>query len=75
VEKLPVSAFMAFLDVLSELRGDFLRKVSEAVSQHISDILYRRDLKWKYVFERMDGETLKRERHDSPGLIQFCGIE
>lgn len=64
-----------FLDVLSELRGDFLQKVSELVSQHIRDILYRRDLSWKYVFEKMDEDSLKEEPLDSPRFIQFCKLE
>ncbi|KAJ9634554.1 hypothetical protein H2199_008837 [Coniosporium tulheliwenetii] len=75
VEKLPVSLFTVFLDVLAELRGDFLQQVSGLVSQHIHDILYRRDLSWKYVFEKMDGDSLKKEPLDSPGFIRFCGLE
>lgn len=75
MEKLPATLFALFLELLSELRRDFLRKVSELVSQHIHDILYRKDLSWKYVFEKMDGDTLKKEPLDSPGFIQFCELE
>jgi len=75
VEKLSVSLFTVFLDVLSELRGDFLCRVSELVSQHIHDILYRKDLSWRYVFEKMDGNSLKKEPLDSPEFIQFCELE
>jgi len=31
------------------------------------DILYRGELSWKYVFEGMDIEALKKEKLDSPG--------
>jgi len=75
VERIPASLFPAFLHVLKELRGEFLRKVSNAVSSHIRDILYKKDLSWKYVFERMDVEVLRRERLDSPGFIQFCELD
>jgi hypothetical protein len=75
VEKLPISLFTVFLDVLSELRGDFLCRVSELVSQHIHDILYKKDLSWRYMFEMMDGNSLKNESFDSPGFIQFCKLE
>jgi hypothetical protein len=75
VEKLSARLFAVFLDVLTELRGDFLHKVSDLVSQHIHDILYRKDLSWKYGFENIDGDTLKKEPLDSPGFIQFCELE
>lgn len=75
IEKIPVPLFNTFLDILSELRRDFLRKVSGLVSAHIQDILYRRDLQWKYVFEKIDGDSLKQEPLDSPGFIQFCELE
>jgi hypothetical protein len=75
VEKLSARLFDVFLDVLNELRGDFLHKVSELVSQHIHDILYRKDLSWKYRFEKIDGDTLKREPLDSRGFTQFCDLE
>jgi hypothetical protein len=75
VEKLPVSPFTLLHDVLSELRGEFLCRVSELVSQHIHDILYRKDLSWRYMFEKMDGNSLKKEPLDSPEFIQFCELE
>ena len=75
IEKLSVPLFNMFLDLLSELRGDLLRKVSGLVSAHIQDILYRRDLQWKYAFEKIDGDSLKQEPFDSPGFIQFCELE
>jgi len=72
---MPASLFPAFLHVLEELRGEFLRKVSNAMSSHIRDILYRKNLSWKYVFERMDVEALRRERLDSPWFIRFCELD
>jgi hypothetical protein len=70
-----VSQFLIFLDVLSDLRGDFIRQVSSMVSQHIHDILYRSDLSWKYAFEEMDERSLKQEPLDSPGFVRFCELE
>jgi hypothetical protein len=55
-----IPLFTVFLDVLNELRGEFLHKISDLVSQHIHDIFYRKDLSWKYGFEKIDGKTLKR---------------
>ena len=75
MEKLPVSLFTVFLDIFSELRGDFLCGVSVLVFQHIHDILYKNHLSWRYVFEKMDGNPLKNEPLDSPGFIQFCKLE
>jgi hypothetical protein len=75
VEKLSTALFTVFLTVLDEFRGDLLHKVSELVSRHIHDILYRKDLSWKYGFEKIDGDTLKKEPLDSPESIQFCEIE
>jgi hypothetical protein len=63
------------LDVLEEIHGDFLRQVGEVVSQRIHDILYRRDLTWKYVFEKIDGDSLKEEPLDFPSFVQFCELE
>lgn len=75
MERLPVSLFIVFLDVLAELRGDFLQQVSGLVSQYIHDIFCRKNLGWKYVFEKMDGDSLKKEPLDSPGFIRLCGLE
>ena len=75
MEKLPVSLFTVFLDVFSEVRGEFLCRVSELVSQNIHDILYGKDLSWRSVFEKMDGNSLKKEPLDSPEFIQFCELE
>jgi hypothetical protein len=66
---------MVFLTVLNEFRGDFLYKISESVSRHIYDILYREDLSWKYGFEKIDEDTLKKKPLDSLGFIQFCELE
>ncbi len=64
-----------FLDVLIEFRGDFLHTVSELVSQHICEILYRKDLSQIYVFEKLDGNHLKQEHLDSNNFIDFCKLE
>jgi hypothetical protein len=75
IEKLSTPLFTEFFTVLNEFRGEFLHKVSELVSRHIHDIIYRKDLSWKYGFEKIGGDTLKREQLDSPGFIQFCELE
>jgi hypothetical protein len=75
VEKLTIPVITIFLEVLDEFRGDFLRKVSELVSQRIHDILYRRDLSQRYVFERVDAELVRKEQHDSEKFFLFCGLE
>lgn len=75
VERLSIPLFTLFLDVLIEFRGDFLRTVSELVSQHICEILYRKDLNRKYVFETLDGNHLKQEHLDSNNFIKFCELD
>lgn len=75
VEKIPKDTILVFIEVLDELRGNFLRKVSGLVAQHIDDILERRDLDRKYVFEGIEGISLKQEPLDSSSFIQFCQIE
>jgi hypothetical protein len=70
VEKLQTPLFTVF-DVLNELRGDFFPKINELVSRYIHNILYRKDLSWKYGFKKIDGDALKKEPLNSPGFIQF----
>lgn len=67
--------FDAFLDTLIDLRGDFISKVSDAVARHIPDILYKRELQWKYKFETVDGGVLRSHRMDAPILVDLCGAD
>jgi hypothetical protein len=64
-----------FLDVLNELRGEFFHKISDLMSQYIYNILYRKDLSWKYEFEKIDEEILKKEPFGFPGFIYFCELK
>jgi hypothetical protein len=75
VERLPNNIFSVFLEVLFEQRGSFLVEVSQLVSQHIQNILYRKDLRLKYAFETVDKMVLKQEPLDSPEFIRFCELE
>jgi hypothetical protein len=75
VERLPNNIFSVFLEVLFEQRGSFLVEVSQLVSQHIQNILYRKDLRLKYAFETVDKMVLKQEPLDSPEFIHFCELE
>ncbi|MCJ1475014.1 hypothetical protein MMC13_003674 [Lambiella insularis] len=75
VERLPSSIFSVFLEVLFEKRGSFLVKVSQSVSRHIQNIVYRKDLTSKYAFETVDKMLLKQEPMDSQQLIRFCALE
>jgi hypothetical protein len=72
VERLSAAHFTLFLDVVQELRGDFLRKVGDSLSSHIRDILYSKDLSHTHVFEKMDRNHLERVPQDSPSFIEFC---
>ncbi len=69
-----MSLFSLFLNVLKKFREDFLCKVSELISQHIYEILYRKDLSRKYVFENMNENHLKQESLDSSHFIEFCEL-
>ncbi|KIW00337.1 uncharacterized protein PV09_08050 [Verruconis gallopava] len=75
IERLHASVFDGFLDILTELRGDFIREVSTTVSLHLTDILFRRDLQWKYRFETVDAQTLRSHRLDAPVLVELCGTD
>ena len=75
VKRLPNSIFSVFLEVLFEQRGSFLVEVSQSVSQHIQNILYRKDVRLKYAFKTIDKMVLKQEPLDSPEFIRFCELE
>ncbi len=66
--------FSLFLNVLKKFREDFLCKVSELISQHIYEILYRKDLSRKYVFKNMNENYLKQESFNSSHFIKFCKL-
>jgi hypothetical protein len=67
--------FVIFFIVLNEFRKVFFYKINELVFRYIHDILYRKDLNRKYKFKKIDGDILKRESLNSPGVIQFCELE
>jgi hypothetical protein len=60
---------------LDDLRGNFINQVSKAVSQHVADILNGQDLKWKYIFETTEDETLRSYALDTPVLVDLCTAE
>ena len=67
--------FKAFLGVLDQLRGDFIRKISKAVLQHVIDILYGQDLKWKYVFKAIEDNAVRLYALDASDLVDLCTAE
>lgn len=71
IEKMSLSLFTYFLDLLNESRDAFLRQVSQQIYEHMNDILSRRNLCYKYEFEEMNADFLKAEPHDSPAFLQF----
>jgi len=75
VQRLPLPLFSLCLDGLLEFQKDFLHQVSQLVSQHIQDILNRRDLSRKYVLENINGNYLKQEPLDSSSFVDYCGLE
>lgn len=75
IERIPTPIFRVFLNILDDLRGDFIRRISKAVSQHIADILYGQDLKWKYMFETTEDEALRSCALDAPVLVDLCAAE
>jgi len=75
IERVPAPVFDAFLAILVKLRGDFIRSVSSAISERISDILDRRDLYSRYKFETIDARVLRSHSLDAPDLVDLCGTE
>jgi len=74
-QEITSASFSLFLDGLLEFQKDFLHQVSQLVSQHIQDILNRRDLSRKYVLENINGNYLKQEPLDSSSFVDYCGLE
>ena len=67
--------FSTFLKLLDESRGDFLRSVSDRIAGYVQEILRGSDLSRKYIFENMDGTSLKQEPFDSSRFVEFCESE
>ena len=63
--------FDIFLDVLIELRGDFLYALTKRV-ERIYELLDRRDFTRSYLFESMDTKHLKQQPLDSQRLLEIC---
>jgi hypothetical protein len=70
-----IPLFTVFLDVLNKLRGEFFHKINNLISQHIYDIFYKKDLNWKYKFEKIDKKIPKKKLFSFPGFIHFCQLE
>lgn len=45
IEKMSLPLFTYFLDILDKYCGDFLRHISKQISEHVDDILSRKDLR------------------------------
>ena len=67
--------FKAFLGVLDQLRGNFIRKISKAVLQHVIDILYGQDLKQKYVFKAIEDNVVRLYALDASNLVNLYTAE
>lgn len=75
IERVPAAVFDTFVDILVELRGDFIKRVSTAMSHRISDVLYRRDLQSRCKFETIDAGILRSHPLDAPVLVDLCSTE
>jgi hypothetical protein len=55
-----ISAYLmtVFLDLLQELRGDFIRKMNDLLASHFDDYLEGRRPLRKFRFEQLSLETL-----------------
>lgn len=71
LERLPGQAFQTFLATLHEHRGEFLEKVSEAISGPLSELSLNRDAP-VFAFERMHRHQLSQADYDSPHLVSTC---
>jgi hypothetical protein len=67
----PAAVSDTFLNILVELRGDFITRVSTAMSYRISYILYPRDLRSRYKFETIDAGLLRSHPLDAPVLVDL----
>jgi hypothetical protein len=75
VERLSPSLFKGLIKVLEELRGDFLREVGSAVSSHLREILQRRKLSSRRIFENLDNCALDDVQFDSDEIVRAYNEE
>jgi len=76
LERLPLPVFAAFLDVLDQVRGSFLRSLTPMLSAYISDLLWQRDTAdCRHRFEVIDRCSLTQMEFDSAELVSVCQLE
>jgi hypothetical protein len=76
LERLPLPVFAAFLDVLDQVRGSFLRSLTPTLSAHISDLLWQRDAAdCRHRFEVIDRCSVTQIEFDSAELVSVCRLE
>ena len=71
-ERIPTYLMTVFLDLLQELRGDFIRKMNKLLASHLEDYLEGRHPLRKFQFEQLTLETLQSYDMDSDVFLSIC---
>ena len=76
VEKLPKEDLKLFIKHLKATRGEFLKEISNRLTEHVSAILsfpgMRKD---RRPFEKLEDDELMKTPYDSEDLICLCSQE
>ena len=62
--------FKAFVEVLDETRGDFLRKLSDQVFELVKRCIIEKDHRAGSGLEKVDKERIRELEYDSHSLIE-----
>lgn len=68
LEYLKSSKFSAFVEILDEDRGEYLREVGGAIDVHVQAMIGERDPPPPYRFETIDVGYIRRQKFDCPEL-------
>lgn len=74
MEKLSRDIVKIFLDFLSEHRGDFLRRMGEALSDELYGVLTGTNMMQVFSCEDLEDEMISDGLAESDELISFCKV-
>jgi hypothetical protein len=72
IERVKEGDFLAFLDILQQERGEFVRKMSAAVDDVYANVLLNSEPTQHYEFEQVDQRVFCNTLFDDKGLLRYC---
>lgn len=64
IEKMSLPLFTHFLNILNKYRNNFFCRINKQISEHVNNILGKKNFRYKYKFEKINADFLKGEPHD-----------